>query len=242
MPDVDDAIEWDFLTVVDWWNLYGLPVLLVIVTFAVLLRSRNRPAATASRDGSKTVLLIGLIHCVLALQALISLVQELLTIRTMGIPQSFVTPVGALFSSLVNPILAIGLLRHILWARRFAIAWYAFLLLIAIMVVVWLCYYHVGITITSWPEQLISKILPAVLLVVMLLPRIKRVFASQARKESLTDQSGPQGELTPVAGAPSAWTVVSLLSLLCFIVACSNLVVNTADWANRLLFDSESLP
>ena len=28
MPDVDDAIAWDFLTLVDWWNLYGLPALL----------------------------------------------------------------------------------------------------------------------------------------------------------------------------------------------------------------------
>ena len=41
----EEAIEWDFVTLVDWWNLYGLPVLLVVVAIAVLIRSRSRPAA-----------------------------------------------------------------------------------------------------------------------------------------------------------------------------------------------------
>ena len=48
MPDADDAIEWDILTLVDWWNLYGLPVLLAVVAISVLVRSsvivpRRRP-------------------------------------------------------------------------------------------------------------------------------------------------------------------------------------------------------
>ena len=55
MPDADDAIEWDFFTLVDWWNLYGLPALLAVVAIAVVVRSRSRPMATRSEDGSRTV-------------------------------------------------------------------------------------------------------------------------------------------------------------------------------------------
>ena len=51
---------------------------------------RRAPGGTSSR----TVRRIGLIHCALAIQALMFLVQELLTIRTMGIPESHVGLVG----------------------------------------------------------------------------------------------------------------------------------------------------
>ena len=99
--------------------------------------------------------------------------------RIMGIPQSFISPVSALFSTLVNPILAIGLLRRSRWIRRFAIAWYAFLSLVAALVVSWLCYYHVSVDLANWPDQMISKVMPVFLFVVMLLPPIRRVFMAQ---------------------------------------------------------------
>jgi hypothetical protein len=226
MPDGEDAIAWDFLTLVDAWNLYGLPVLLAIVVVVVLVRCRSRSVRAAWRAGSRTVLLVGLIHVALACQALISLVQELLTLRVMGIPQSFVSPVGAVFSSLVNPILAIGLLRHSRLVRRLAIAWYVLLSSLAALVAAWLIYYRVWVGLASWPDQLVAKVLPVLLLVVMFLPRIKRVFQAHVPEEEPRD----------------GWPLLSLLTLVFLIVVCSNLVVNAADWANRLIFESESLP
>ena len=69
---------------------------------------------------------IGLIHCALALQALIFLVQELLTMRTMGIPESHISLVVRVDQHGGEPVLA----RPVGWrqmARRFAIVWYMFL-------------------------------------------------------------------------------------------------------------------
>ena len=63
MPDANDAIEWDFYTLVDWWNLYGLPALLAAAAITLVVRSRSRPVATTSDVGFRTVLLVGLIHC-----------------------------------------------------------------------------------------------------------------------------------------------------------------------------------
>ena len=166
-----------------------------------------------------------------------SLVQELLTLRVMGIPQSFVSPVGALFSSLVNPILAIGLLRRRPWAGVFAIAWYAFLSVIAVLVVTWLCYYHVAIDLATWPEQAISKILPVFLFVVMLLPRIKRVFTAQFQRAGARREGA-----SPRRFAGRLADSFRCSTLLFLIVVCSNLVVNAADWGYRLMFESESLP
>ncbi len=156
----------------------------------------------------------------------------------MGIPQSLISPVGALFSSLVNPILAIGLLRRSRWTRRFAIAWYAFLSLVAALVVSWLCYYHVSIDLASWPDQMISKVMPVFLFVVMLLPPIRRVFVARPFSGQACGQEGG----FPPAGALAGWTKLSLSTLLFLIVACSNLIVGAADWGFRLIFDTEALP
>ncbi len=46
MPEMEDAIEWDFATLVECWSLYGLPVLLAVVAIAVLIQSRSCPAPT----------------------------------------------------------------------------------------------------------------------------------------------------------------------------------------------------
>jgi hypothetical protein len=236
MPEVDDAIGWDFLTLVDWWNLYGLPILLGLVTIVVLVRARSARAGGVWRRGSRTVLLIGLIHCVLGLQALVFLAQELLTLRVMGIPQSFVSPVTAIFGSIVNPILAAGLLRHRGWARRVAIAWYAFLSSVAMLVVAWLFYYHVSVEAATWPDQLNSKILPLFLFVIMFLPGIKRVFETRNREERPTSVPAD----FDLVNKSASWPILSVLTLLFLIIACSNLIVNAADWGYRLAFDSES--
>ena len=108
MPEMEDAIEWDFVRLVECWSLYGLPVLLMLVAIAVLVQSRSRPAPTTGQDSSRIVRRFGLIQCALALQALIFLVQAMLTMRSMGIPESFVSPIAGLIDTVVNPVLAIG--------------------------------------------------------------------------------------------------------------------------------------
>jgi hypothetical protein len=234
-----DTIEWDFVTLVAWWNLYGLPVLLMVVAIVVVVRSRSRPATTAWLDGSRTARRIGLIHCGLGLQALISLVQELLIIRTMGIPESHIRLVGVIIGAVMNLLLGIGLLCRRRVARRFAIAWYAILSLIAILGVAWLWYYRVAIDAATWPEQLVSKVMPLFLFVVMLMPRIRRVFATQALAEPhFTEPTSQEGK-SDRSPAPAGRPVVSLLTLLFLIVVCSNLVVDAADWGNRLVFETD---
>jgi hypothetical protein len=239
MPEIEDSIEWDFVTLVAWWNLYGLPVLLVVVAIAVLIRSWSRPGKTAWRDDSLTVRRIGLIHCALAIQSLILLAQELLTMRTMGIPGSHIGLIGGVISTVVNPALVIGLLRRWPLTRRLAIAWYVIRSLLAILVIAWRWYYQVAFEPATWPELAVSRTMPLFLLVVMLLPRIKRVFVNGTRAEPVNNEpSDPEGA-TPLAEAPIGWPVVSLPTLLFLIVVCSNLVVDAADWGYRLAFEPQ---
>jgi hypothetical protein len=242
MPEMEDAIEWDFVTVVECWNLYGLPVLLALVAIAVLVRRRSRPEPSGLSDSQRIVRRIGLIHCALATQALIVLVQALLTMRTMGIPESFVSPIAGLLETLVNPVLAIGLLRRRSLTRRLAIVWYAIRSLLGILIIAWRWYYQVPFDLATWPELLVSRIMPLFLFVVMLLPRIKRVFVKGAKPGPLAAQTSETELALPLAEAPIGWPVVSLATLLLLIVAGSNLVVDTADWGYRLAFESESIP
>ncbi len=194
MAEIDDTIEWDFITLVAWWNLYGLPVLLALVAIAALIRSRSRPATTDGQDGSQIVRRIGLIHCALAIQALIFLVQALLTMRTMGIPESFVSPIAGLIDTVVNPVLAIGLLRRRSSSRRLAIVWYAIRSLLGILIIAWRWYYQVPFDLATWPELAVSRIMPLVLFVIMLLPWIKRVFVKETLSKRPKDEpSDPRG-------------------------------------------------
>jgi hypothetical protein len=234
------ATEWDFVTLVAWWNLYGLPVVLVVVAVAVVLGRRSGPTTSLWRDRSRSIRRIGLIHGVLALHSMVSLVQELLTARTMGIPGSHVAFVGSTISALVNPALALGLLRWRQIARRCAIGWYAILSLIAILVVAWMYRYGVDVDPATWPVQLVSKIMPFFLLLVMLLPPTKRLFAKDIRSK-LVGQSGDDQVSLLLTHAPAGWPVVSLLTLLFLIVVCSNLVVDLADWGYRAVFESDAI-
>jgi hypothetical protein len=242
MPEMEDAIGWDFVTVVECWNLYGLPVLLALVALAVLVRRPSRPEPSGLSDSQRIVRRIGLIHCALATQALIVFVQALLTMRTMGIPESFVSPIAGLLETLVNPVLAIGLLRRRSLTRRLAIVWYAIRSLLGILIIAWRWYYQVPFDLATWPELLVSRIMPLFLFVVMLLSRIKRVFVKGAKPGPLAAQTSETELALPLAEAPIGWPVVSLATLLLLIVAGSNLVVDTADWGYRLAFESESIP
>ena len=242
MPEPEDAIGWDFLTVIDGWILFGLPILLVVAAAAVLSRGRFDAHPSVSRVSLRVTRRIGLIHFALAAQALIFLVQELLTMRTMGIPESHISLVIGSVTTVMNTALAIGVLRLSPMARRLALFWYALLSLISLLAMAWLYYYRVGIDPMKWPEQAASKILPLFLLAVMLLPRVKRVFANQARVASATGEPSNRDGAGPLAEASLGWRIISLAALLFLIVVCSNLVVDAADWGYRLAFVSESVP
>ncbi|MFI5459145.1 MAG: hypothetical protein ACHRXM_27265 [Isosphaerales bacterium] len=239
------SIEWDFLTLVTLWNVYGLPVSLVVVAIVVLIGRRSRSATAVWLDGLRTVRLIGLIHYALALRAVVQLVQELLTMRVMGVAESFANLICWAVAVLVNPFLGLGLWRRRPRARRWAMAWYAFLSLIAIAVTLWRWRYHAVFDPARWPDDLVGNGLPLFLLGVMLLPRIKRVFAAKASPPRDVDGElsggGPASALTPSVStpAPAAWTIVSLLCLLLLLIVISTLVVDLADWARRLVVESE---
>ena len=240
MANDGGAAEWDFVTLVAWWNLYGLPVVLVVAASAVALRRRSGPPRSLWQDRSRSIRRIGLIHAALALHSLISLVQELLTLRTMGIPGSHIGLVGSTISTLVNPALAWGLLRWNQAARRFAIGWYVILSVIAAVVVAWMYRYGVDVDPATWPVQLVSKIMPFFLLFVMLLPHTKRLFAKDARSK-LLDQPGDGEVALSLTHEPAGWPVVSLLTVFFLIIVCSNLVVDLADWGYRAVFESDAI-
>jgi hypothetical protein len=246
MAEGGDAIEWDFVTLVTLWNFYGLPVLLVAFAIADLFRrSRSRDAMSVRFDGLRSVSLIGLIHYALGVRALVHLAQELLTLRAMGIPESFFNLVTWSFSSVVNPLLGLGLGRRRPGARRWAIAWYVLLSAFGIFVVFWRRRYHVAVDPGRWPEYLIANALPLFLLGAMFVPRVKRVFdrVKPPKYQPITEET--DGELPPGRALNSSssdrsdWGILSLLCLLLQVIVLSTVIVDVADWGSRVLFEQE---
>jgi len=238
MPDDGDSTPYDFLTMVAWWNLYGLPVLLVAVAVAVVVVLARRHARSAKVaglvDGTLTVRRIGLIHYGLALRALIFLVQELLTMRTMGIPESPVILIPSAIGVVINPLLGLGLRRRPPRARtrQWAIAWYTLLSLLAIYPTYWLWRYNPAVDPARWPDNLVWLGLPVFLWVVMLLPRTGRAFTATAESTNPSDREP----------APPGWPWVSLPTLLFLIVLSSTVAVEAVDWAYRMATEPGELP
>jgi hypothetical protein len=238
MPDDGDSTPTDFLTIVAWWNLYGLPILLMAVVVVVLGRWQARSALVAGlADRTLAVRRIGLIHYGLAVRAGIFLVQELLTMRIMGIPGSLVILVPSAIGVVINPLLGLGLRRRPPRTRTrwWAIAWYTLLALLAIYSTYWLWRYNSAVDPARWPDDLVWLGLPVFLLVVMLLPRTGRAFAAKA--ESTTNPSDQEP-----APAPPDWLWVSLPALLFLIVLSSTVVVEMVDWVHRIATDPGEIP
>jgi hypothetical protein len=241
MPDDGASNAIDFLTLVAWWNLYGLPALLVVVTVVVVvLGRRHARSAKVARpvvDGTLAVRRIGLIHYGLALRALILLVQELLTMRTMGIPESFVVLITSTIQAVVNPLLGLGLRGRPprTRTRRWAIAWYTLSSLFAFIQTYWLGRYSPGVDPARWPDDLLWLGLPVFLLVVMLLPRTGRAFAAKAKPRTNLSEPEP-------APAPQGWPWLSLLALLFLVVLSSTVAVEAVDWVCRMAIESGEVP
>ena len=233
MPEGQEAVAWDFLTFVTGWNLIALPALLLLTSAFILIKNRRLRTvdpASATLDGRRVVRIVALIHLVLGLHGVIRLVQEVLTMRVMGVTESFANFIVESLSVVVNPLLAIGFWLARPMARFSAMAWYLFLSIIAVLVVQWYWRYHVPAEPVTWPNHLSSKVMPLFLLVAMFLPRVKQVFATQkpgGRPPEERDASELAG------GRSRRWSVVSLIASLFLIVVASNLAVDCADWIER---------
>jgi hypothetical protein len=233
MPEGPEPVAWDFLTFVTGWNLYALPVLLLVTGAFVFVMNRRRRTTNAevvALDGRRLVSILALIHLILGLHGLIRLVEELLTMRVMGVTESFANFIVEMLATIVNPLLAIGFWRARRMARYWAIAWYVFLSAIALLVVRWYWHYQVPVEPRSWPNHLAGKLMPLFLLVVMFLPRVKQVFARQKKQAAASDERDAN-QRPPAIDA--RWSVVSLIALLSLIVVASNLSVDAADWIER---------
>jgi hypothetical protein len=238
MPDDDVQSAWDFLTVLSWWNLFVLPALLLVAGVVILVGNRRFKRSSIidlGRDGRRLVTIAALIHLGITIQAVVRLVQELLTMREMGVSESFANLIGQTISVVVNPLLALGLWLGRRAARWTAIGWYVLLSVVGVIVTVWRWRFQAAVDLTWWPDYFAGKLMPLFLLVVMLLPRVKRVF--------VRSKVAPVPDLGLIPDQPSPmperrWSIISLIALLCLIVVLSNLAVDSADWIERSLAQS----
>src|SRR4051812_44339580 len=190
-PDVE-PMGWDFPTLADGWNLYGLPALLALVVLAVIcwrlrVRGTPPPVRTHGQDSDAALLaslgvirLIALTHLGQAIRAGIGLARELLTLQSQGIPQSFpvtgiLVPVIAIMANLA---IGHGLFHLRPWGRRAAIRWNALVAVITALVAVWQWRYHATVRLDQWPDYLVSGGLPWFRLIVILLPQTRCVFTA----------------------------------------------------------------
>ena len=242
MPPEAEPSAWDFLTLIAWWNLYGLPALLIVVALVVAIRQCNRPVAGSKQEPSddsrahpsrwrlKAIRTIALIHLGLAVRAGIGLAQELLTLRAQGIPQSFpvtgiVIPAVAVMANLA---IGHGLWRLRSWGRWAAIVWDALVAIITALVTVWQWKYRATVRLDQWPDYLVADVLPWFLLVVMLLPGTGSLF--KLRRDVLS--AGKEASPGP---RQRRLSLLWLLAVLLLIIVSSTLLVDAADWLVRLL-------
>ena len=211
-----------------------MPALLLATGAFVLFKGRGigrreRKLADIDFDGAGLVRIVTFIHLGIALHAAMRLIQELLTMRVMGVPESFVNLIEELVLVVVNPLLAPGLWLARPSARWLAIGWYAFLSVLGVIVSVW-----VG---PSCGDRfnLVARFLrrqgDAVLSALLHVPATsERVFA-RAKK-------GPAAGVELTASAPATtpgrrWSIFSAITLLLLMVVVSSLAVGTADWIER---------
>lgn len=245
-PPDSEPMGWDFPTLADGWNLYGLPVILALVMLAVicwrLSARRTLPGVEAYGQETDAALhisirvirLIALTHMVQAIRAGVGLTRELLTLQSQGIPQSFpvtgiVVPVIAIMANLA---IGHGLFHLRPWGRTWAIRWNALIAVITALVAAWQWRYHATVRLDQWPDYLVSDGLPWFRLVVMLLPQTRTVFTAGRDRLLEVRQNAPglrRGGLS----------LVWLLALLFLIVVLSTLLVDAAGWWANAVSEGE---
>jgi hypothetical protein len=221
MPTWTEWTSWDLLFLIDCWNLYALPTILVVTAIVVILRQSRRTSGAGS--SRRIVDRLGLIHYLLSLSFLIAIAQEWLSGGATG-PQILLIKslYAPLLSVVVNALLGFGLRRLSRRARLAAILWNAVWTLIALISMTWRVYYHATIDPARWPDDIfVAKLLPMLLFILLLLPPVKRVF----------DRSSPDDD-------PRENVVISLLALVALIILASTLTIDIADWTFRVAFPS----
>ena len=193
---------------------------------------RQRTLADVGLDGRRLVRIVALIHLGIALHAAMRLVQELLTMRVMGVPESFANLIGQSFSVIVNPLLALGLWLAWPSARWLAIGWYCVPVgdrrdrrRCGVGAIMWR-----SIS-TWWPDHL-RRQGDAVLSARRHVPASSETgFRPAEKRAGGRRRSRSANEPAPTPGR--RWSIVSLIALLFLIVVVSNLAVDTADWIER---------
>jgi hypothetical protein len=251
MPVDAEPTDWGFLSVVSAWNLIGLPLLLVFTTALVIFRFRANLAAggqngeqneTQKRDEEitkfrlarlTTLRRIALIHLGVAIRAGVGLAQELATLSSQGIPQSF--PVTGIVAPAVaiaaNVVIGHGLWHLRPWGRKASIGWDALVGVISGIAVAWQWRFQATARLEQWPDYLVSTVLSWFLLVVMLLPGTRLLFKS-TREELLRER--PKAPET--LGKP--FSPLGLCALLFLFVVVSALAVDAAGWFIAALGDT----
>jgi hypothetical protein len=229
MPDDAPASGWDFLTLVSWWNLYGLPVLLILVGLGLVAWRRKRQGIS-SRD-FVAVRTMALVYLGLGLRAAVGLAQELLTLRAQGIPQS--NPVTGMILPVVAVVVSLaighGLWRLRPWAHRVAIIWNVLAAATSALVTAWQWRYRAVVRPDQWPDYLVSAAVPWLLLVILLLPSVRAVF-----------REPPALEVDSHSTSAPRPTLVSIALLLLLLVVASTLAVDALDWTMRSLAVAEN--
>ena len=217
-----DNINELLIRVIEGWNVFGLPALLV---FLAVLSARNS-SGDAEREGQKTVALLGRVHLALAFWSLTTIVSELWAYRAMGIFPT--NPITGLFGSTIMMIadllIALGLLRRWRLIRWLAIFWSLFRTALAVFVAVWFWQYSHRIDWTEWPRDLLYWGFPPFEIVVLLMPSTSRVF----RKTPLED----------VPTSEPRFPLLSTCVLVFLAVALSAGLTDAVDWSVRTIAEA----
>ncbi len=234
----------DFLTLVDSWNLYGLPLVLVAVVVAAIVVARRHERVSRVADGALAILRLSWIHYALAVRAAILLAQELLSLRIMGIPESPIILIGSAIAVVINPLVGFGLGRRLprRRARWSAIVWYTLLVFIAAYTAYWMWKFGAVVDPARWPDHAVSLVLPCFLWIAMFLPRVRRVFTARVKVEPDGLADGAETGSPNSSPAPECWPWVSLLTLLFLMIVCSTVVVEAADWIHRIATEPGEIP
>jgi hypothetical protein len=242
MNDQPEPIPWDFLSIIECWNLYGLPLLLVLAVTIVVAR-RNRLIATdADAIAKQSARRLGLIHYLLALGFLLVLAQELFSINDVRTYLSVASIFALIFQFYIpaiaitaNALVGFGLRRLSRVARNLAILWNLLCSALAILSI-WLVYPRAYFDPARWPDLVVAKLLSVILLVILLLPRMKLAFAPGPT----TNPERPDTALS--VSSQSITTIdraISLITILLLLIVASTVIVDISDWIVRVAFPSD---
>jgi len=223
-PETVDAVR---LSAVAYWNVYGLPALLAVVSVVSLARSQRRDggaeldAPSAWTDRRLMVRRIGLMHYGLAFWSLTTVADEFWAARDQGFSHANpITVVAALATALIDIPLGAGLRRFRPGARWAALGFAAVRWTLAVWVTMIVGQSGGTFDPTEWPRFAAARVTPAFELLALLLPATARVFQTRGA-------DGPNAESGLVD------RLLALGSRLFLVVVVSAAATDALDWAVR---------